>query len=226
MSRNGTSHVAHNLPPAPCDEDEILDAISATPYLSAAASANEFLKLSPIYFIGDSRTIVFRNTTYTSPFTSKAFHLRSVFLRNLCATDFYSPAQGLNSSLLTTLATDLAAITYDEGTTWSANRRDFEADAEGRSVERGSAPLVLFCGAFDSLRVLDELGPDVDVLAWDASRHRRFCSRTTCSGTCSTSSSRWYSESTRFKRWGSNVSSFTGIPARNQESGSAATTDG
>jgi hypothetical protein len=167
MSKNGTPHGPDAIAPALCDEDEILNAISATSFGRAPAPASEFLKLSPVYFIGDSRAIVFRNSTYISPFTAKAYQLRSVFLRNLYAADFYAPERGLNLALLTTLATDQAAITYDEGATWTANRRDFEADADGHSIERGSAPLVLFCGNFDAIRVLDELGPDVDVAAWD-----------------------------------------------------------
>jgi len=168
MSRNGSPHLTDATAEALCDEDAILNAISAESYAASAPSLpNEFHKLSPIYFIGDSRTLIFRNSTYVSPFTSNVFQLRSVFLRNLYGADFYSPESGLNFSLLTILATDQAAITYDEGATWIANRRDFEADADGRNIERGSAPLVLFCGVFDGIRVLDELGSDVDVLAWD-----------------------------------------------------------
>jgi|GEM_PF-5618825 len=151
-----------------CDEDEILRAISNdTGALGTSPFGDELYRSPPIYFIGDSRSIVFRNRTYVSPFTSRSYQLRSVFLRNLYAADFYTPKTGLTLPLLSVLATDMAILSYDEGATWMASRVDFEANGDGSRLEPGPAPLVLFCGAFDGIRLLDELGPDVDVPAWD-----------------------------------------------------------
>lgn len=163
---------------APCDEDELLDAVTAERHTPASAEVeDEFFKLSPIYFIGDSRTIVFRNSTYVSPFTSTAFQLRSVYLRDLYVSDFYGAQDGLSPLVLATLAADQASITYDEGRTWIASRRDYEANADGRTIERGPAPLVLFCGANERRRLLDDLGPDADVAAWDEPSRRCDLSR-------------------------------------------------
>ena len=143
-----------------CDEDEILEAVSrdTRPPAAHALGVDAFYRLPPIYFIGDSRAIPFRNAVYASEFTSRAYQLRSVHLRSLHAADFYSRERGINHPLLSTLATDQAVISYDEGARWAATRADHDA---------GTAPLVLFCGPYDAHRVMDELGPDADITAWD-----------------------------------------------------------
>jgi hypothetical protein len=146
---------------APCDEDEILETIANEPvFADGWTAAGELRRLPPIYFIGDSRVMPFRNAVYVSEHTARAYQLRSVHLRCLYAVDFYSAERGLNAALVGALATDQAMISHDEGARWSATPWH-----EGRDA--GTAPLVLFCGAYDVHRVMDELGPNADVLAWD-----------------------------------------------------------
>jgi hypothetical protein len=148
-----------------CDEDAILEAVSRETQSPAAHAlgADTFYRLPPIYFIGDSRVVPFRNAVYASEFTSRAYQLRSVHLRSLHAADFYSRERGINVPLLSTLATDLAVISYDEGARWQVYRSEHDPDP---------APLVLFCGPYDAHRVMDELGPDADISAWDARSSR------------------------------------------------------
>ena len=156
-----------------CDEDEILRAISAEPDApNEFAQRDELHRLWPIYFVGDSRAIVFRNRLYVSPHTYRPYELRSVYLRNLHAVDFYSVQRGLNAPLTNALATDVATVSSNGGFRWSANRLDYEREPDGSRFEHGPAPLVLFCGSFDCMRVLDELGPDADVAAWDDASRR------------------------------------------------------
>ncbi len=152
-----------NTAPEPlCDEDEILAAVAQEPPSSTAPSfaAGSFQRLPPIYFIGDSRTIPFRNAVYVSEFTSRAYQLRSVHLRGLRAADFYSREHGINASLLTTLATDQTVISHDEGVRWIVNLSEFV-------MESDAAKLVLFCGPYDARLALEELGPDADIPAWN-----------------------------------------------------------
>lgn len=153
----------------PCDEDEVLRALSEERPSSSAErfGADELHRLPPIYFIGDSRSIVFRNSVYVSPYTSRAYQLRSVFLRHLYAADFHSPQSGLNMALVNALAVDQTLLALDEGVRWLANRYDFEADSLGNHDEHDAATLILFCGANDARRLLDALGPDADIRAWD-----------------------------------------------------------
>ena len=149
-----------------CDEDEILAAVAAeASSANGWAEAGAFYQLSPLYFVGDSRVIPFRNAVYVSPYTTRAYALRSVHLRSLHAADFYSPESGINAALTGALATDQAMISHDEGAHWHATESDQHAGP-------GAAPLVLFCGPYDVHRVLDELGPDVDVIPWDERSER------------------------------------------------------
>jgi hypothetical protein len=149
-----------------CDEDEILAAVAAeASSANGWAEAGGFYQLSPLYFIGDSRVIPFRNAVYVSPYTTRAYALRSVHLRSLHAADFYSPEDGINAALTGALATDQAMISHDEGAHWYATVSDQHAGP-------GPAPLVLFCGPYDVHRVLDELGPDVDIIPWDERSER------------------------------------------------------
>ena len=143
-----------------CDEDELLRMVSEAPPRSPARSSrgDQLYRVPPIYFIGDSRAVPFRNSLYVSEFTLRTYQLRSVHLRALHAADFYSPGNGLNLPLMNALATDMAVITRDEGARWAA--------------EDEAAPLVLFCGLYDVLRVLDELGPDAAIPGWDAMSRR------------------------------------------------------
>jgi hypothetical protein len=160
MRERTPAAAARGAAEALCDEDEILAAVSAETRSPAADAfgADTFYRLPPIYFIGDSRVIPFRNAVYASEFTSRAYQLRSVHLRSLHAADFYSRERGINLPLLSTLATDQAVISHDEGARWNATRAEDDA---------GTAPLVLFCGPYDVHRVMDELGPDADITAWD-----------------------------------------------------------
>ena len=160
MTQERTAAAGGAVVAPPCDEDEILEAVSreTRPPAARALGADAFYRLSPIYFIGDSRAIPFRNAVYASEFTSRAYQLRSVHLRSLHAADFYSRERGINLPLLSTLATDQAVISHDEGARWTATRAEHDA---------GAAPLVLFCGPYDAHRVMDELGPDGDITAWD-----------------------------------------------------------
>jgi len=149
-----------------CDEDEILAAVAAAASSpNGWAEAGTFHQLSPLYFIGDSRVMPFRNAVYVSPYTTRAYALRSVHLRSLHAADFYSPEDGINAALTGALATDQAMISHDEGAHWYATVSDQHGGP-------GPSPLVLFCGPYDVHRVLDELGPDVDVLPWDERSER------------------------------------------------------
>lgn len=151
---------------AVCDEDEVLEAVAAEPSpANGWGEAGAFYRVPALYFIGDSRVMPFRNAVYVSPYTARRYVLRSVHLRSLHAADFYSAEHGINAALIGALATDQAMISHDEGAHWTATASDDRAD-------RGTSPLVLFCGPYDVHRILDELGPDADVLPWDA-RSRR-----------------------------------------------------
>jgi hypothetical protein len=150
-----------------CDEDEILAAAAAEPgSANGWGEAGAFHRVPPVYFIGDSRVVPFRNAVYVSPYTARAYALRAVSLRSLHAADLYSPETGISAALMGTLATDLAVTANDEGTRWQATASDHPPGPS-------TAPLVLFCGPYDMHRVLDELGPDADVVPWD-SRSQRY----------------------------------------------------
>jgi hypothetical protein len=151
-----------------CDEDAVLDEVSRETTVPTAHgfSADAFHRLPPIYFIGDSRSIAFRNAVYVSEFTSRAYQLRSVHLRSLHAADFFSREHALAPPLVSALATDQTIISHDDGEHWIVNRSEFVLDTD-------AAPLVLFCGVHDAHRVMDYLGPDGDIPAWDE-RSRRF----------------------------------------------------
>jgi hypothetical protein len=144
-----------------CDEDDLLDAMShETPPPMHGFGAGTFRRLPAVYFIGDSRAMAFRNGVYVSEHTARAYHLRSVHVRSLYAADFFSRERGLAYALLNALATDQALITHDEGARWTATRWD--------ELLEGTTPLVLFCGAYDVHRLMDRLGPDADIPAWNA----------------------------------------------------------
>jgi hypothetical protein len=173
-----------------CDEDEILAAMSGEPDdpPAPAFGTQAMFRLPPIYFIGDSRTIIFRNAVYVSEFTSRAYLLRCTHLRSLHAADFFTPEAGINPSLMSTLATSLAVSSSDGVTGWTANRSQFGMDADGVArgpaeigLEHRVAPLVLFCGAYDAHRVMDELGTGADIPAWDAMSRRYDVSTTPAS---------------------------------------------
>jgi hypothetical protein len=158
-----------------CDEDEILEAVSreTPPDAARAFGAGTFHRLPPIYFIGDSRILPFRNAVYTSEFTAHAYQLRALHLRGLNAADFYSHERGINLPLLNALATDQTVIARDEGARWVATQWDHSTG--------GTAPLVLFCGAYDVHRLMDELGPDADIPAWGEPSRRYDVSTTPAS---------------------------------------------
>jgi hypothetical protein len=143
-----------------CDEDEILKAVAQEQSPPGAELAGAFYRLPPIYFIGDSRVMQFRNAVYVSEYTGRPYHLRSLHLRGLHAADFFSPETGLNPALLGALAVDQAVTSRDEGMQWTAT-------AWNDVTAAPAAPLVLFCGPYDVHRVMDELGPDADIPAWD-----------------------------------------------------------
>ena len=86
-------------------------------------------------------------------------------MRSLHAADFYSREHGLNLPLLSALATDQTVISHDDGEHWMVNRSEFVLDTD-------AAPLVLFCGKYDAHRVMDYLGPDGDIPAWDETSRR------------------------------------------------------
>src|ERR1700738_813186 len=90
--------VARGAAEALCDEDEILAEVSrgAQQPAARASGTDTFTRLPPIYFIGDSRTVQFRNAIYTSQFTARAYLLRSVYLRTLHAADFCSREGAIN----------------------------------------------------------------------------------------------------------------------------------
>ncbi len=145
-----------------CDEDELLAAVSreAGQPVRRAFEPGTFGRLPPIYFIGDSRSVAFLNGIYTSEFTARSYLLRSVHLRNLFATDFCSRDGVINDALLHVLAADLAVIGHEGGARWTAAPTDHVAG-------NGSAPVVLFCDLADAFHIVDALGPDVDIPAWD-----------------------------------------------------------
>jgi hypothetical protein len=148
-----------------CDEDVLLDEIareSAAPAQGLAPGT--FQRFPPVYFIGDSRAMPFRNAVYVSEHTARAYQLRSVHLRSLYAADLFSRERGLAYGLLNALATDQTVITHDFGATWNATPWD--------DLLEGTAPLVLLCGAYDVHRLMDQIGPDADILAWDADSRR------------------------------------------------------
>ncbi|HEV3089228.1 MAG TPA: hypothetical protein VGX96_18635 [Candidatus Elarobacter sp.] len=147
-----------------CDEDEILAAVSRDQLpVERGFAPGTLHRLPPIYFVGDSRALPFRNAVYTSEFTARSYQLRTVHLRFLHAADFYSRERGLTTALLDALATDDTLTPHDEGARWTASR--WEHDLEG------AAPLVLFCGPYDAHRVMDYIGPDADIAAWDQRSH-------------------------------------------------------
>ena len=157
-------------PRALCDEDELLAAVAqaAAQPSRRAFGGGAFDRLPAIYFIGDSRSITFRNVVYTSEFTNRSYLLRSAHLRSLYAGDFRSRAGPVNEALLNQLATDQALIIHDGPMGWTAARAD---------GPNGPAPLVFFCGLADMFRTLDALGPDADIRAWDELSRRCDVSR-------------------------------------------------
>ncbi len=160
MIRSG----ATNAPAAAdelCDEDAVLEAVSrAAPAAAGPAfAAGSFHYTLPICFVGDSRTLPFRNAVYTSELTSRPYSLHAVHLGITRAVDFFLHEGRVGDRLLQALAADRAVITDDGGTTWTA--------ARWSGAIPGALPLVLFCGPSEANEIMLELGPDTDIAAWD-----------------------------------------------------------
>lgn len=146
-----------------CDEDVLLELIhvaDAAPVRTSALS-RQVAHPAPIYFVGDSNSVIYRDRVFELPgserrYLGRTLHTPALFAMMVC------DAEGrLNPNLLSALVGEQLLIADGSGG-WTAFDRGLKEglDVIERADERDRAepPVVLFCGAFDQWRILEELG--------------------------------------------------------------------
>ncbi|HEY4441479.1 MAG TPA: GSCFA domain-containing protein [Candidatus Elarobacter sp.] len=157
---------------APCDEDVLLELIDAAdaqraPHPSTLlpparnGHVEQVAHPVPLYFAGDSNTLIFKDRVFAVPGVPAPYLGRTLHVPGLHAFEVCDAAGRLNPSLLSVLVAEHVLMADGAGG-WTAYRRlgsvplDFVQDIEGRV--RRDPPLLLFCGIFDWLRFLEEIG--------------------------------------------------------------------
>ncbi|HWT04649.1 MAG TPA: GSCFA domain-containing protein, partial [Xanthomonadales bacterium] len=165
------------VPPAgngrPCDEDVLLDLIAAddarrrsetSPAFARGARNGHVEQLAhpvPLYFAGDSNALIFRDRVFSVPGSPTPYLGRTLFAAGLSAFDVCDTDGNINQNLLAGLVAE-NLLMADRNGGWTAYARvgsvplDFVQDVEGRV--RSNPPIVLFCGIFDWLLFLEEIG--------------------------------------------------------------------
>jgi len=164
--RNGATAVAQ-----PCDEDVLLELIeaddarraqgTAPPGGATAATVEQIAHPLPLYFAGDSNTLIFKDRLFALPGSPVPYLGKALHAPGLSAFDVCDADGRLNPTLLARLVGEHVLIADNNGG-WMAYARvgtqplNFVQDVEGRV--RTQLPILLFCGIFDWLRFFEEIG--------------------------------------------------------------------
>ncbi|MDB5069327.1 MAG: hypothetical protein JWM87_438 [Candidatus Eremiobacteraeota bacterium] len=156
----------------PCDEDVLLDLIAAgdarrgEQAVSAlraggGAAVEQIAHPVPLYFLGDSNTLIFKDRVFSVPGSPAPYLGRTMHTPGLGAFDLCDADGNLNFIVLSRLVGEHLLIADGNGS-WRAYARigtqalNFVQDAEGRV--RRDPPILLFCGVFDWLLFFQEIG--------------------------------------------------------------------
>jgi hypothetical protein len=137
----------------PCDEDELLERIHSE-HLGRGPDSVGQLRASrplPVYFLGDSNTLVFNNLLASGHDGETTYIARAIYAAALYASDLCTDSGELNKWVLSGLVRDLILIADGAGG-WKAFSRDMNDQVD--SSIRADSPLVLCCGMLDCLLFL------------------------------------------------------------------------
>lgn len=170
---NGAQRTSARNAERPCDEDVLLDLIAAddlrradrsTPAFAAGgggAAVEQIGHPVPLYFAGDSNTLIFKDRLFSVPGSPAPYLGRTLHAPGLGAFDLCDLDGKLNFNLLSRLVGEHLLMADGNGS-WTAYARvgtmplDYVQDIEGRV--RPHPPILLFCGIFDWLRFFEEIG--------------------------------------------------------------------
>jgi GSCFA family len=144
---------------ADCDEDRLLALLGAERAAAprpTSAEAQTVDHAIPLYFVGDSGCIVFRDAFYRSAQRGAVFIGRGLHTPSLYAGELVDAQGKLNAAVAAQLV--FAGVLHeDESNGYVAE--SYYSRFVGYSDElRLSPPVTLFCGGFDTHRLLGELG--------------------------------------------------------------------
>jgi hypothetical protein len=146
-----------------CDEDvllELIHASEAVPVRTSAASRTVGHP-TPIYFAGDSNSLIYRDRIFELPgadrrYIGRTLHTPALGAMMMCAAD-----GSLNPNLLSALVGEQLLLADGSGG-WAKFERGMNQGLRLMPMvderERDDRPIVLFCGSFDERRILEELG--------------------------------------------------------------------
>ena len=146
-----------------CDEDVLLELISAadTPIRNGAAS-REVSHPAPIYFLGDSNTVIYRDRIFEVPGSGRLYLGRTLHTPALAAWMVCGSDGKLNPNVLSALVGEHVLVADGAGG-WTAfehgtnpGLKNIVDMADERKGER--PPIVLCAGSFDQWRILESLG--------------------------------------------------------------------
>jgi hypothetical protein len=118
-------------------------------------------RADPMYFIGDSSTMAFQNRLYKDKTSNRTFIGRSVFLPGLYAADMCDSNGNIHPHVIANLATENLIVADGSGR-WTAFRWDLSITthyvAKMTGADLAQPPIVISCGGFDGIRLLEEIG--------------------------------------------------------------------
>jgi hypothetical protein len=148
---------------AECDEDVLLDLIHAADAIPVRSSAvsRQIAHPSPIYFVGDSNSVIYRDRIFELPGSDRRYLGRTLHTPALGAVMLCGSDGALNPNLVTALVGEQLLIADGLGG-WTKFERGLNQGLKilrkADERERDDPPVVLFCGSFDQWRIIEELG--------------------------------------------------------------------
>ena len=144
---------------ADCDEDRLLALLTAERAAAAprpAAGATEVEHAIPLYFVGDSGCVVFRDALYRDSRRDAVFVGRGLHTPSLYAGELVDAQGNLNAAVTAQLV--LAGVLRKDGPDAYVVQPEYSRLVGYSDDLRLSPPIVLCCGGFDAHRLLTELG--------------------------------------------------------------------
>jgi hypothetical protein len=144
---------------ADCDEDRLLALLTAertaAPHRTNGA-AETVEHAIPLYFVGDSGCIVFRDALYRSPPRQAVFVGRGLHTPSLYAGELVDAHGDLNAAVAAHLV--FAGVLRKTGPSAYVVQHEYSNFVGYSDDLRISPPVTLCCGGFDAHRLLAELG--------------------------------------------------------------------
>ena len=143
-----------------CDEDRLLALLAAERATNAAsrssAAAESLEHAVPLYFLGDSSTLAFRDAVYRFAQHESVFIGRALYTPSLYAGELVDDQGMLNAAVLTQLVS-AGVLKRTAGPAGYAVQSEHSHMMGFTNDLRLSPPLTLCCGGFDATRLLTEL---------------------------------------------------------------------